>query len=280
MKNRAIQLGLALAWALAVTPDRAWAQDAPAAPTPAAAEASSGAPQRPTRKLDDAWREQLGSDEEARASQQRIDQLDDATLKMLSDYRKAVADAESYASYSKQLAAQVASQDEEMASMNQQLLEVETTSREVLPMMQRMLATLGQFVELDVPFLLEERKNRVAMLEQAMTRADVTLSEKYRRIIEAYQIEMDYGRTLEAYEGHLGEGDDVRTVLFLRVGRVALLYQTIDGRETGYWDPDGKRWVVANEYRRGFKEGVAVAKKLRAPEMLIVPVSAPKKAQS
>ena len=135
-------------------------------------------------------------------------------------------------------------------------------------------------MELDVPFLLEERKNRVAMLEQAMTRADVTLSEKYRRIIEAYQIEMDYGRTLEAYEGALGEGDDARTVLFLRVGRVALLYQTLDGKETGYWDPDGKRWVVANEYRHGFKEGIAVAKKLRAPEMLIVPVPAPKKAQS
>ena len=69
-----------------------------------------------------------------------------------------------------------------------------------------------------------------------MSRADVTISEKYRRILEAYQVELDYGRTLEAYEGKLGSGDDARTVQFLRVGRVALLYQTLDGKETGYWD--------------------------------------------
>ena len=279
MTNRAIQLGLALAWALAVTPNRAGAQDAPAA-TPAAAEARPATSQRPTRNLDSAWREQLGSDEEARASQQRIDELDDETLKMLSEYRRALADAESYATYSKQLEAQVESQDAEISSINQQLLEVETTSREVLPLMQRMLATLGQFVALDVPFLLEERRSRVSTLEQTMTRADVTLSEKYRRIVEAFQVEMDYGRTLEAYDGSLGDGADARTVQFLRVGRVALLYQTLDGKETGYWDPDGRRWVIANDYRHGFKEGIAVARKLRAPEMLILPVPAPKRAKS
>jgi hypothetical protein len=164
--------------------------------------------------------------------------------------------------------------------MNRQLLEVETTSREVLPLMQRMLDTLGQFVALDVPFLAEERAKRVATLEDMMTRADVTISEKYRRILEAYQVEMDYGRTIEAYDGRLGEGDDARTVQFLRVGRVSLLYQTLDGRQTGYWDAGKKDWVVDDAYAHAFKEGIAVAKKIRAPEMLIVPVPAPKESRS
>jgi hypothetical protein len=61
---------------------------------------------------------------------------------------------------------------------------------------------------------------------------------------------------------------------------VTLLYQTLDGRETGYWDAEQKGWVVDNGYAHGFKEGIAVAKKSRAPEMLIVPVPAPKEAQS
>jgi hypothetical protein len=259
MFQRAILSGLALAWALA--------------PTPAEAEEQG-------KTLGTAVKEQLASDEAARAAQQRIDALDDETLKLLSEYRRALADAESYDTYTRQLEVQVQAQNEEMAGMEAQLLEIETTSREVLPLMERMLDTLGQFVALDLPFLPEERRQRIATLEQMMTRADVTISEKYRRILEAYQVELDYGRTLEAYEARLGEGEEARTVQFLRVGRVALLYQTLDGKETGYWDADRKGWVVDDHYRHGFKEGLAVAKKLTAPEMLRVPVPAPKQASS
>jgi hypothetical protein len=259
---------LALAAALALIPTWTLAEEA----------AEPSAPKAP--KLDRALREQRAVDADARASQQRIEKLDDETLRLLSDYRKAVADAESYAAYATQLEAQVRSQEEEMASIDRQLAEVETTSREVSPLMQRMLDTLSEFVALDLPFLQEERRKRVATLTEMMSRADVTLSEKYRRIVEAYQVELDYGRTIEAYDAKLGEGDGARTVQFLRVGRVALLYQTLDGGETGYWDAEAKSWVVDDGYRKAFKEGLAVARKARAPELLIVPVPAPKEAKS
>ena len=232
-------------------------------------------------KLDRALEEQTSANQDAQGSQHRVEALDDETQRLLTEYRRALTDTESYTTYANQLEAQVQSQRDEMAQMDRQLQEVETTSREVLPLMQKMLATLDQFVKLDVPFLLEERTKRVATLTDMMSRADVTISEKYRRIVEAYQVEMDYGRTIEAYEGELaGSGAAPRTVQFLRVGRVTLLYQTLDGRETGYWDAEKKAWVVDDSYAHGFKEGVAVAKKSRAPEMLIVPVPAPKEAQS
>ena len=251
--------GIALAWALGLSPTLAFAQ---------------------TKALDRVVKEQLATDEAARASQERINQLDDETQKLLSEYRRALADAESYTIYANQLAAQVESQNQEMNGMQQQLVEVETTSREVAPLMQRMLDTLEQFVALDVPFLLDERRSRVTKLKEMMSRADVTISEKYRRIIEAYQVEMDYGRTIEAYEAKLGDAADARTVALLRVGRVGLLYQTLDGAETGYWDADARHWVVDDGYRDSFKEGVAVARKSRAPEMLILPVPAPRGSRS
>lgn len=233
-----------------------------------------------TQGLDRVVKEQMGADEAARASQERINKLDDETQGLLSEYRRAIADAESYTIYAKQLSAQVESQNEEMNAMQQQLVEVETTSREVAPLMERMLATLEQFVALDIPFLLEERRDRVAKLKQMMIRADVTISEKFRRIIEAYQVEMDYGRTVEAYEAKLGDDADARTVQLLRVGRVGLLYQTLDGKETGYWDATKKDWVVDDNYGHSFKEGIAVARKTRAPEMMILPVPAPKDVKS
>jgi hypothetical protein len=260
--------GLALLAGLCLVPVAAGAEqgsgEAPAKPPPAAA-----------GTLHRAIEERVEADEAARASQKRVEALDDETQKLLSEYRRALADAESHRRYADQLAAQIESQGEEIVSFERQLREVETTSREIAPLMQKMLETLEQFVALDVPFLPEERARRVANLKQTMTRADVTFSEKYRRILEAYQVELEYGRTIEAYEGRLGVGDDARTVQFLRVGRVALLYQTLDGRETGYWDSRRRTWAIDGHYAHAFAEGVGVARKSRAPELLFVPVPVP-----
>ncbi len=55
-------------------------------------------------------------------------------------------------------------------------------------------------------------------------------AERYRRLLEAYQIELDYGRTMISYKGKLEDG---READFVRVGRVSLLYRTADGEEVG-----------------------------------------------
>lgn len=225
-----------------------------------------------TAKVNSVISEQVKTEEAARASQKRVEQLDEETTKMLGDYRQMLAESTSLKSYNEQLAAQVKSQDEQVADMTQQLGQIETTSREVLPMMDKMLATLDQFVQLDVPFLIEERTNRVAQLKDMMTRADVSTSEKYRRIVEAYQIEMEYGRTIEAYQGKVGD----KTVDFLRAGRVSLMYQTLDGRETGYWDANQKTWKQDDEYGDAIRAGLKVAKKQAAPDFVTVAVRAPK----
>lgn len=216
--------------------------------------------------------EQVKAEEAAKASQKRVEQLDEEATKMLADYRQMTAEAQSLKSYNDQLATQVTSQQSQIDEMTTQLGQIETTSREVLPMMEKMLATLDQFVKLDLPFLVEERNNRIAQLKDVMTRADVSTSEKYRRIVEAYQIEMEYGRTIEAYQGKVGD----KTVDFLRAGRIALMYQTLDGKETGYWDAAAKNWKQDSDYQDGIRAGLKVAKKQAAPDFISVAVPAPK----
>lgn len=223
-------------------------------------------------KINAVMGEQLRTEQAAQASQKRIDALDSEGSTMLAEYRQANAEIGGLKAYNDQLAEQVKSQEAEMTTMSRQLVEIETTSREALPMMQKMVATLDDFVKLDVPFLPEERANRIAALKEMMTRADVSVSEKYRRIVEAYQIEIEYGRTIEAYQGKVDE----RTVDFLRAGRVALLYQTLDGSETGYWDADARKWVADDHYEEAITAGLKVAKKQAAPDFISVPVSAPK----
>ena len=105
-----------------------------------------------------------------------------------------------------------------------------------------------------------------------MDRADVTNAEKYRRIVEAYQIENDYGRTIEAYRGTLDNG---KTVDFLRVGRIALVYQTLDGEETGVWDQGAQDWVELDDsYRTSIKQGLKIARKQSAPDLIELPLPA------
>ena len=106
-------------------------------------------------------------------------------------------------------------------------------------------------------------------------RSDVAISEKYRRILEAYQIELEFGRTLEAYNGMLGEGAQARTVQFVRLGRISLMYQTLDGTETGYYDAQAKAWVEDESYTESVTAALAVARQEGAPDLLRVPVPAP-----
>jgi len=201
---------------------------------------------------------------DAQGSQQRIEQLDDATREALLRYRQAVQQREQLGEYNTRLADMVAAQQAELESLETQLNSIEDTQRELLPLMQRMLDSLEQFVALDLPFLPEERAERIDQLRDLMLRSDVSVAEKYRRLVEAYQIESDYGRTLEAWRGSLEQGDSVRVVDYLRLGRVMFFYQSLDGREQGYWDAQNQAWTaLPNEYRRTMEQGMRVARQHR-----------------
>ena len=109
-----------------------------------------------------------------------------------------------------------------------------------------------------------------------MDRADVTNAEKYRRIVEAYQIENDYGRTIEAYRGSLKLGDRERTVDFLRFGRIALVYQSLDESEAGVWSQETRSWLPLDaSHRSAIRAGLRIARKQAAPDLIELPPPSP-----
>ena len=210
-------------------------------------------------------------------SQKRINRIDDQTESMAMEYRAVIDHIQSLRVYNAQLEKVIGTQLEELASLEEQIGNVTEIGREVMPLMMRMVDTLDQFVEADVPMLLEERRKRVNDLRELLVRADVENSEKYRRIMEAYQIENDYGRTIEVYQDTIDVDGEERTLDFLRIGRVALMYQTPDGSEVGTWDQEQGRWVaLPDDYRDSIRKGIRIARKQAAPDMIRVPVSAPK----
>lgn len=231
-------------------------------------------------KLDDVTETMVETQEAAAQSQQRINELAERTQDAASRYAQAMAEVKSYEQYSEHLNTLVQSQQERIASLQKQMQEIEVTHREILPLMHNMIDALAQFVALDVPFLPEERARRLRELQDMMSSTDVSIAEKYRVILQDYMIELDYGQTLGAYHGTLGKGDDARAVQFVRIGRVTLMYQTLDGSETGYWDANQKQWVADNEYAEAFKTALQMANEQGTPELLTVPVPAPQPVQA
>lgn len=209
-------------------------------------------------------------------SQQRIDQLDDNTRAMLEDYLQQSRELESAMSYNQQLQRLLDSQQRETISLQKQINDIDITQREITPLMLRMLSWLEELVEIDQPFLPQERRLRVAQLRELMDNAASGTGEKYRRILEAYHIEMEYARNIEAYRGELLDARGRRSVDFLRLGRVGLYYQTLDRGESGYWDVNHGRWqVLPASYNQRIRNGLRMAQKQTAPDLLRLPVPAP-----
>jgi multidrug efflux pump subunit AcrA (membrane-fusion protein) len=219
-------------------------------------------------------------DDAARRSQTNIDQTVDETRSLERQYSAILKEIDGLEVYNALLEKQLESQDQEMADLNRSIDQVSVIERQVTPLMGKMIDALEQFVELDVPFLLEERRRRVAFLRTMLERSDVTVAEKFRRLLEAYEIENDYGRTIEAYKGSLEVDGASREVDFLRIGRTILLYQTVDAEIFGMWDRNAREWVsLPAEYRNQIRAGIRMAHKQIAPDLLLLPIPAPETAE-
>lgn len=212
--------------------------------------------------------------ESAAKSQQKINDINDQIDSKLQQFKTLMKEIDGLEVYNAQLRKQINNQQQEMEDLNASIDEVSVIERQITPLMLRMIDGLEQFVALDVPFLPEERANRIADLRAMMDRADVASSEKFRRVMEAYQVEMDYGRTMEAYSGlHEVDGQE-REVEFLRLGRTALIYQTRDASKQGVWNKQTRQWEPLDSgYRTQITKGLRMAKKQLAPDMLMLPVA-------
>ena len=212
--------------------------------------------------------------ESAAKSQEKINGITEQIDSKLQQFKTLMKEIEGLEVYNTQLRKQINNQEQEMADLNAAIDEVSVVERQITPLMMRMIDGLEQFVALDVPFLPEERANRVADLRAMMDRADVAASEKFRRVMEAYQVEMDYGRTMEAYSGIHSINGQERDVEFLRLGRTALIYQTRDASMQGVWNKQTRQWEeLDSSYRTQITKGLRMAKKQLAPDLLMLPVA-------
>lgn len=217
----------------------------------------------------------------AQKSQQKVEKLASETGDLLNDYKTVMKQVDGLRVYNSRLEKQITNQLQRISNIETSIDQVTIIQRQVTPLVIRMIDSLEQFIDLDVPFLLDERKKRIAFLRTNVDRSDLSVAEKFRQVLEAYKIENEFGRKVTAYKGSLTVNGSERDVNFFQVGRVALLYQTTDTENSGVWDAASGDFIDLDkgEYRNAILKGLRIARKEATIGILKLPIPAPEAAQ-
>lgn len=211
--------------------------------------------------------------EKSGLTQDQIINLDEQTRILLAEFQSTSKEYESLKLYNDQVQKIINSQLNEIENIILKIDELDQTNQRIVPLMLKMIDGLENFIQLDLPFLMTERKDRVINLKTTMDRGDISTSEKFRLITEAYKTELEYGRTIEAYRDNIVIDDVETSADFLRIGRIALTYLTVDGSKGGYWDTSTSSWEKSTSaIKRSTADALKVATKQAPPALIKIPV--------
>ena len=203
-------------------------------------------------------------------SQQMIDSTERQTDKIVNEFKVINKQVEGLKLYNAQKRIQIQAQLDLMDKLDEQLVQVVVMQRQIPPLAEKMLDTLETFVKLDTPFREEERRARIDLVRSSLAKPKVTASEQVRQVLEAYNIEAEYGRKIDTYEDKLADGTVVNILV---IGRIGMFYQTKDERTSGRWDNETGSWEdLPGSYRKPIRDGIRIAKKLAPTDMLLMPV--------
>jgi len=197
----------------------------------------------------------------SKKSQSKINNIYEQTIELLGEYRLTVSEYETLSQYNDHIQLMVDDQLANIKSLEDQIAGIEKTKQGIVPLMYKMIDTLDKFIELDIPVHYEARKERVATLRDLLGASDVSVSEQFRMVLEAYAIESDYGTFFQAYQGELDLGDRTITADFVHMGRVALVAQSLDMKNVWVWDNETRGWeALDDEYLKPIKDAIAMAR--------------------
>lgn len=206
-------------------------------------------------------------------SQYKIDQLAAQTRELLAEYQRLLQLGDYQQTYNAELTIKQQQQQDDIATLKQQLVDIRITQQRLLPLLREMVDTLEQFIQLDIPFQHKARLQGVADLKTLLMQSQVSLAEKFRRVMAFYQAENDMNYDLESYRDVISIDGQTLSVELLRIGRTALYYQTMDQLQSGLWLSESQQWQpLAGEHHLGLRQAIRIANDEAAPGLLALPL--------
>jgi hypothetical protein len=207
--------------------------------------------------------------------QQQINQLDDERADMVGEFRTLLQRKTAAELYARQQEAAVESQQREIASLTDQLSRVDEITSQTVPMLETLIDDLDAFIDADLPFRLEDRKARVQRLRDYMSDPAVSVTERYRQIMDAYTSEMEVGRKTDTWKETITvDGDREVTVDMVLFGRVALIYMDPTGRYAKRYDRETQSWVdLESKYKAEIEKAIRIIQGKRTQDVMYVPAT-------
>ena len=108
------------------------------------------------------------------ASQTKIDSMDDDTSLIVNEYKTVSKQIEGLRVYNAQMRMQIDRQEARLKEIDKTMKEAQIMQRQIPPFTRRLLAGIEKSIELDMPFHLAERKERVAFAMAAIDNPTVS----------------------------------------------------------------------------------------------------------
>ncbi|WP_233205300.1 DUF3450 domain-containing protein [Alkalicaulis satelles] len=225
-------------------------------------------------QLDEALRVARQSTQDGAQAQEQINQLADAADNAERQYLATREEIESQRIFLEQQRVFLLSQENELTALRSQLERVGSIEVDLAPMLLDMYVALEEFIDSDMPFQLDVRRTRLDRIQTALGDANISAAERYRLLLNAYEIEMGYGRSLRAYSEEVEVDGTPQEANILQIGRVALV-RDIGGR-LEIMTQDNRDWrpvsgSMAVDVQRAFR----IAREVTTPEVFTAPLPGP-----
>ncbi|MEI6894287.1 MAG: DUF3450 domain-containing protein [Colwellia sp.] len=209
-------------------------------------------------------------------SQTKINNIYEQTQELIAEYRSTVDQAEVLGGYNDHVQRMVDDQKLNLISLQRQIDGIDEVKQGVVPLMYKMIDSIDKFIKLDVPMNLELRQERIDNLRDIMNDSNVTTSEQFRLVLEAYEIEASYGTVFDAYQGEIDLGGGRKlTADFVHMGRIAFVAQSLDAKNSWLWDNNKRAWVeLDDEYLKPITDAIRMARKQLPIDLTKLPVFA------
>lgn len=163
--------------------------------------------------------------------------------------------------------------DKGIAELNRRMVESAKLKDNLDDSLNVVVNKLDGFIKQDIPFLMDERQTRIASVREAIAKPEVTAAEKLRRVLEALQVEANYGNTVDVSQERIKVGNDEVSADVIRIGRVSVYWRSPDGKRVGEYDRASNQWVeLGHKYAETIGDVREMVLRLRSTKVITLPL--------